>query len=133
MTDLLPPRIDHHAHLEGSLDSLWVREQAQRAGKHIPEPLETLWRREIVPFEGFIEAFFFACGFIRGSDVASGISRFDEAGSGFGLAEAEDKEVHFPEQLADLAEACLPRQRIFHTSKRRKQRNSPRLPSPRGR
>jgi adenosine deaminase len=31
--------------------------------------LEALWRREIIGFEGFIEAFFFACGFIRGSDV----------------------------------------------------------------
>lgn len=70
MTVLAPPRFDRHAHLEGSLDPVWVRAQAAKAGKPVPATLEALWRREVVPFEGFIEAFFFACGFIRGSDVA---------------------------------------------------------------
>jgi adenosine deaminase len=65
----LPPRIDRHAHLEGSLDPAWVRLQAARLGKQVPAPLEALWRREVVSFEGFIEAFFFACGFIRGAEV----------------------------------------------------------------
>jgi adenosine deaminase len=70
MTTLLPPRIDRHAHLEGSLDPTWVRKQAAQAGKTVPATLEALWRRELVDFEGFIGAFFFACGFIRGADVA---------------------------------------------------------------
>jgi adenosine deaminase len=64
-----PPRIDRHAHLEGSLNPAWVRLQAAAAGRQIPAPLEALWRREVVSFEGFIEAFFFACGFIRGAEV----------------------------------------------------------------
>jgi adenosine deaminase len=64
-----PPRIDRHAHLEGSLDPAWVRLQAARLGKQVPAPVEALWRREVVSFEGFIEAFFFACGFIRGAEV----------------------------------------------------------------
>lgn len=64
------PRIDRHTHLEGSLDPAWVRSQASKAGKAVPATLEALWRREIVGFEGFIEAFFFACGFIRGAEVA---------------------------------------------------------------
>jgi adenosine deaminase len=87
MTTLLPPRIDRHAHLEGSLDPAWVRDQAHRAGKRVPPALETLWRRELITFEGFIEAFFFACGFIRGSEVAKEtvracVSRLAPAGEG---------------------------------------------------
>jgi adenosine deaminase len=70
MSLLPPPRIDRHAHLEGSLDPAWVRAQAIRAGKPVPAPLEALWQREVIPFEGFIEAFFFGCGFIRGAEVA---------------------------------------------------------------
>lgn len=68
-TALAPPRVDRHAHLEGSLDPAWVRGQAALLGRTVPATLEALWRREIIGFEGFIEAFFFACGFIRGSDV----------------------------------------------------------------
>ncbi len=70
MTAVALPRFDRHAHLEGSLDPAWVRAQAAKAGRPVPTALEALWRREIVPFEGFIEAFFFACGFIRGAEVA---------------------------------------------------------------
>ena len=58
-------RVDRHAHLEGSLDPTWVRQQAVAAGLAPPASLEALWRREPVPFEGFIEAFLFACGFLR--------------------------------------------------------------------
>ena len=71
----LPPRIDRHAHLEGSLDPAWVRVQAAQAGKPIPAPLEALWRREVVSFDGFIEAFFFSCGFIRSAEVVKEILR----------------------------------------------------------
>jgi adenosine deaminase len=82
-----PPRVDRHAHLEGSLDPAWVRLQATRAGRAVPGTLEALWRREVIGFEGFIEAFFFACGFIRGADVAretvrACVARLAEAGEG---------------------------------------------------
>ncbi len=87
MTALPPPRIDRHAHLEGSLDPVWVRAQALQAGLCVPETLEALWRRETVGFEGFIEAFFFACGFIRGPEVVretirACVSRLAPAGEG---------------------------------------------------
>jgi adenosine deaminase len=64
------PAIDRHAHLEGSLDPGWVRRQAEAAGLVPPEPLEALWRNQPVPFEGFIQAFFFCCGFLRGAGAA---------------------------------------------------------------
>lgn len=70
MALLLPPRVDRHAHLEGSLDPRWVRQEAARAGKAIPPPLEALWRKDVIGFESFIEAFFFGCTFIRGAEVA---------------------------------------------------------------
>lgn len=87
MIPLSPPRIDRHAHLEGSLDPRWVREQAAKAGKQVPDPLEALWRREIIGFEGFIEAFFFSCGFIRGAEVVQEtiracVSRLAPSGDG---------------------------------------------------
>lgn len=59
------PRVDRHTHLEGSLDPVWVRAQAEREGRPLPPSLEALWRDEIVPFEAFIPAFFFSCGFLR--------------------------------------------------------------------
>lgn len=71
----LPPRIDRHAHLEGSLDPAWVSLQAARVGKPIPATLEALWRREAVSFDGFIEAFFFSSGFIRSAEVVQEILR----------------------------------------------------------
>lgn len=81
------PRIDRHTHLEGSLDPAWVRQQAASAGRPVPAHLEALWRREVVSFEGFIEAFFFACGFIRGAEVAKEtiracVSRLSPPGEG---------------------------------------------------
>jgi len=87
MSTLLPPRVDRHAHLEGSLEPAWVRTQAARAGRQVPAPLEALWRRDVIPFEGFIEAFFFGCGFIRGAEVAretlrACVSRLAPAGEG---------------------------------------------------
>jgi adenosine deaminase len=62
-------RVDRHTHLEGSLDPGWVRRQAQAAGQAPPRALEALWRHEAVPFEGFIEAFFFGCGFLRSAEA----------------------------------------------------------------
>jgi adenosine deaminase len=59
------PPVDRHAHLEGGLDPRWVRRRAQEEGLIPPGALEALWRGEPVPFESFIEAFFFACGFLR--------------------------------------------------------------------
>ena len=40
-----------------------------------PEPLEALWRKETIPFEGFIPAFFFSCGFLRSAEAAREILR----------------------------------------------------------
>lgn len=81
------PRVDRHAHLEGSLDAGWIRAQTQEMGKPIPESLEALWRRDLVDFEAFIQAFFFACGFLRGRDVVretvrACVSRLAPAGEG---------------------------------------------------
>jgi adenosine deaminase len=67
--DLAPVRIDRHTHLEGSLDPAWVRRRAQEENLTPPPPLEALWRHEAVPFEGFIDAFFFSCGFLRGAEA----------------------------------------------------------------
>ncbi|MBK8794588.1 MAG: amidohydrolase family protein [Holophaga sp.] len=72
---LLPPSVDRHAHLEGSLDAAWVRQQAALEGKPIPATLEALWRTETIPFEGFIPAFFFSCGFLRSAEAAREILR----------------------------------------------------------
>lgn len=63
-------RVDRHTHLEGSLDPKWVRDQAQAAGFTPPPALEALWRHEAVPFEGFIQAFFFGCGFLKSAEAA---------------------------------------------------------------
>jgi adenosine deaminase len=57
--------VDRHTHLEGSLDEAWVRRQAEAEGSRPPSALEALWRHETVPFERFIKAFFFSCGFLR--------------------------------------------------------------------
>lgn len=73
--DLLPPSVDRHVHLEGSLDAAWVRRQAAREGIAIPDSLEALWRKETIPFEGFIPAFFFSCGFLRHAEAAREILR----------------------------------------------------------
>lgn len=75
MSLLPPPPVDRHTHLEGSLDPAWVRAQAAREGKVPPETLEALWRRETIPFEGFIPAFFFSCGFLRSAEAAREILR----------------------------------------------------------
>lgn len=64
------PVIDRHMHLEGSLDPAWVRERAAREGVAIPATLESLWRREQVPFDGFIEAFLFSCRFLNSAEAA---------------------------------------------------------------
>ncbi|BDU72073.1 adenosine deaminase family protein [Mesoterricola silvestris] len=63
------PGIDRHAHLEGGLDPRWVRDRARERGMELPAPLEALWRGEAVPFESFIQAFFFGCRFLCDADA----------------------------------------------------------------
>jgi len=63
--------VDRHTHLEGSLDVAWVRQRAQDEGLTPPRALEALWRHEAVPFEGFIRAFFFSCGFLRNAEAVT--------------------------------------------------------------
>ena len=63
------PCIDRHVHLEGGLDPAWVRSQAEAARQQIPASLEALWRGEAQPFPGFIEAFLFSSGFLRGREA----------------------------------------------------------------
>lgn len=75
MSQLLPPSVDRHTHLEGSLDPAWVRSEAHRHGKVLAPTLEALWRGEPVPFEGFIPAFFCSCGFLRSAEAAREILR----------------------------------------------------------
>lgn len=75
MNQLLPPSVDRHTHLEGSLDPEWVRSEARRQGKALAPTLEALWRGEAVPFEGFIPAFFCSCGFLRSAQAAQEILR----------------------------------------------------------
>jgi len=65
------PGVDRHTHLEGSLDPAWVRRRAREEGLTPPPALEALWRHEAVPFEGFIRAFFFGCGFLRGAEAVT--------------------------------------------------------------
>lgn len=62
------PGVDCHAHLEGSLDPAWVREQAARRGRVIPQGLEAFWRGETHPFEAFLEPFFFVADFLTTAD-----------------------------------------------------------------
>ena len=63
------PAVDRHAHLEAA----WIRPGCAggpwRKAWPRPRPLEALWRHETVPFEGFIKAFFFGCGFLRGAEA----------------------------------------------------------------
>jgi adenosine deaminase len=75
MNQLLPPTVDRHTHLEGSLDPEWVRCEARRQGKALAPTLEALWRGEAVPFEGFIPAFFCSCGFLQSAQAAQEILR----------------------------------------------------------
>ncbi|MDP1832344.1 MAG: hypothetical protein Q8K67_09820 [Geothrix sp.] len=60
----VPPLIDRHTHLEGSLDSAWVRQDAARRGLDVPASLELLWSGAAVPFDGFIEAFLFGAALL---------------------------------------------------------------------
>ena len=55
----IPPLIDRHTHLEGALDPVWVRAEAERRGWAVPPSLLGLWGGNATPFEGFIEAFLF--------------------------------------------------------------------------
>ena len=61
--------IDRHVHLEGGLDAGWVRRQADSAGQRVPDSLESFWRGEAQPFDGFIDAFLFSCGFLRNREA----------------------------------------------------------------
>lgn len=64
MTVPVPPLIDRHTHLEGSLDPVWVRRESERRGLALPGSLEALWSGGAVPFEGFIEAFLFGASLL---------------------------------------------------------------------
>jgi adenosine deaminase len=77
-------RVDRHTHLEGSLDAAWVRQRAQEEGLTPPRALEALWRNDAEPFEGFIRAFFFSCGFLRNAEavtaaILAAVGRLPEA------------------------------------------------------
>lgn len=65
----VPPLIDRHTHLEGSLDSPWVRREAGRRGLALPASLETLWSGGAVPFAGFIEAFLFGASLLNSREA----------------------------------------------------------------
>lgn len=58
------PLIDRHTHLEGGLDPVWVRREAERRRLSVPASLDTLWSGSPVPFEGFIEAFLFGAALL---------------------------------------------------------------------
>ena len=79
-----PPPIDRHTHLEGSLDPVWVRAEADRRSLQLPHSLESLWRGEAVAFEQFIEAFLFGANLLTGREavhraVAAAVRRLPEA------------------------------------------------------
>lgn len=84
------PGIDRHAHLEGSLDPAWVRAEAKQRELPVPESLAALWRGEVQPFEGFIEAFLFGSGLLNsreavGRAVDAAIDRLGPAPRGLDL------------------------------------------------
>jgi adenosine deaminase len=64
-TNTLPPRIDRHVHLEGSVAPDWVRGRA----KSVPPSLEAFWRGEPQPFDDFIESFFFITDLLTSADA----------------------------------------------------------------
>jgi adenosine deaminase len=63
--DILPPRIDRHVHLEGSVDPNWVRGCVDS----VPPSLEAFWRGEPQPFTDFIESFFFITDLLTSADA----------------------------------------------------------------
>lgn len=68
---IAPPRVDRHTHLEGSLDPVYVRERAARAGQPVPASLQAYWNRELLDFDPhFLEAFFFSCHFLDSREAA---------------------------------------------------------------
>ena len=88
---LVPPLIDRHTHLEGSLDPAWVRREVDRRGLNLPASLEALWSGSAVPFEGFIEAFLFGAALLDSReavrDAVLAVARRTQqaGGSGFDL------------------------------------------------
>ncbi|MCL1894417.1 MAG: hypothetical protein FWG02_09315 [Holophagaceae bacterium] len=77
----LIPRIDRHAHLEGSLSQSWVRERVDS----VPDSLEALWRGEALPFTSFIDSFLFVADLMNSSSatrsaVNSAVSRLPQTG-----------------------------------------------------
>ena len=68
---LLPPRVDRHTHLEGSLAPDWVRLEAARRHLSVPDLTEAFWRGEAHSFEAFIATFVFACGFLTSSEAVA--------------------------------------------------------------
>ncbi len=87
----IPPLIDRHTHLEGGLDPVWVRREAERRGLGLPASLEALWSGQAQPFEGFIEAFLFGAALLDSREAVReavlAVARRTKAsgGSGFDL------------------------------------------------
>jgi adenosine deaminase len=87
----VPPLIDRHTHLEGSLDPHWVRREGRRRGLSLPNSLESLWSGAAVPFHGFIEAFLFGASLLDNREAIRqavlAVARRTQAsgGSGFDL------------------------------------------------
>lgn len=85
------PLIDRHTHLEGGLDPVWVRREAERRGLALPASLEALWSGQALPFEGFIEAFLFGAALLDSREAVHeavlAVARRTQAsgGSGFDL------------------------------------------------
>ncbi len=87
----VPPLIDRHTHLEGSLDPAWVRRVSGLRGLSLPGSLEALWSGSTVPFEGFIEAFLFGAALldsreaVRAATLAVAHRTGQAGGTGFDL------------------------------------------------
>lgn len=87
----VPPLIDRHTHLEGSLDPDWVHRESDRRGLVLPTNLEAIWSGEAVPFEGFIEAFLFGAALldsreaVREATLAVARRTRQAGGAGFDL------------------------------------------------
>lgn len=87
----IPPLIDRHTHLEGSLDPAWVRAEAERRGSTVPRSLLGLWEGAATPFDGFIEAFLFGAALldsrsaVREAALAAARRTRDAGGAGFDL------------------------------------------------
>jgi adenosine deaminase len=115
----VPPLIDRHTHLEGGMDSAWVRREAERRGLTLPASLEALWRGKAVPFDQFIEAFLFGAALLDSREAVReavlAVARRTQAfgGSGFDLWASPHFLVIHRGQIS-LAEFWLGMEEGFH-------------------